>query len=262
MILKRVVALLALVTGVLGLVACVAAFYPVWLVQSRLDQANERAFTLLDKGLASAEDRVRGVQKRVQESKQGVSEIVQGVRAWSASRAKERLVPAAEIERRIEKLAGHLQTADEWMETSTELIRGMQQIMELFGAAVDLSSLKDVLDELGSIRSKLQETEQRVTGVREFMHDRAGESEQNRLSRVLKLLGSIDLSATAINNLLEDSIARLSQLDAEAQQWKARVGHYISLTALGAYLVLAWLAVGQGALCLCGWKGCRSRSWE
>src|SRR5262249_51654845 len=163
-------------------VACMAGVYPAWLVGSRLEQTNERVFVTLDKGLTSAQDRVRAVQKRLRESKTRTSEIAHNLRDWSTSKAKERLESAGAIERRAEKLAGHLQTAHQWLETSTESIRGIQHILELVawvGAPVDPIALDKVLEELTSIQGSLQEAERSINGIREFTVNRAGESEEN-----------------------------------------------------------------------------------
>jgi chromosome segregation ATPase len=264
MLFKRLVGLFALAAGFLGLVACITGGYWVWHLASRIDQANESVFATVDKGLASAQDRIRGVQKRVRESKMSTGKIAQNLRDWSKSRAKERLVSTVEIQQRADKLAGHLQTADQWLVTATETIRGLQHVLELgavLGAPVDPLSLEKVLDELTSIQGRLQDTEQPISDVRDFAVDRAGESEENRLSRVLKLLASTELATGAINTRLEDSVTRLSQMQTEAQQLKTRIGNYILRTTIECYLVLAWIAAGQVALCLCGWRNCRrSRS--
>jgi hypothetical protein len=44
MLFKRVMPLLALAAGSLGLVACIAGAYPISLVKTRLDRTNERVF--------------------------------------------------------------------------------------------------------------------------------------------------------------------------------------------------------------------------
>jgi chromosome segregation ATPase len=261
---ERVVALLALAAGFLGAVACLAGIYAVWLAGSRLDQANTRVFATLDKGLASAQDRVRGVQERLRKSKIRTGEIAQNIRDWSTSNARDRLVSELEIERRAERLAGHLQTIDQWLETITESIRDIQQILELeaqVGAPGDTPSLNNVLEEFTSIRSVLAETERSINSIREFSVHRAGESEENRLSRVFKLLASMELTSAAIDTRLENLVNRLSQIQAEAQQMKARISKYILLATLAGYVVLAWIAAGQAALFRCGWKNCcRNRS--
>ena len=61
MLLKRVVALLALAGGSLGLLPHVGSL-PLSLAKIRLDRTNDRVFATIDKGLASAQDRVRVVQ--------------------------------------------------------------------------------------------------------------------------------------------------------------------------------------------------------
>jgi hypothetical protein len=259
MLFKRTLALLALAVGFLGIIASMAGGYSVSMVGSRLDQANERLFMALDNGFSSAQVRVRGVQTRLRESKISAGEIAQNIRDWGAGKAKERLVPAVEIENRADKLAGRLQTVNQWLEIAMESIRGMQQMLDLgalFGAPVDRVSLENVLEELMSIQGKLQETEQSINGVHEFMLNRMDESEENRFSRVVKLLSRTELAVGAIDTRLEASLSRLSQIQTDAQQLKARIGNYILLATIGGYLILAWIAVGQVALCKCGWKNC------
>jgi hypothetical protein len=257
MVFKRFMALLALAAGFLGVVACMLAVYPIWLVGFRLVRTNERVFVAVDKSLASAQDRVHRVQKRLRESKISTSEITQSLRDWSKSKAKERFMSTVETERRADKLAGHLQTAQQRLETATESIRGIQDVLELgagVGAPVDAMSLEKVLEALTSIQDRLQETERSVNGIRELAVNQVGASEDNRLSRIFRLLSNTEVIAGAMDDRLEDSLARLSQVQADAQQWQARISHYILLTTLAGSMLLAWIAAGQAALCLCGWK--------
>ena len=164
-----------------------------------------------------------------------------------------------EIESRAEKLAGHLQTADSWLETSAESIRSVQQVLELgnsIGAPLDPASLEEVLENITSLRSTLQQTERTVDGIREFTANKEGESEENRLSRVTKLLGRILVTIGEIDTRLEETVTRLSELQADARQLKATTSGYILVTTIGCYVLLAWIAAGQAALCLWGWTNC------
>ena len=70
----------------------------------------------------------------------------------------------------------------------------------------------------------------------------------------LKLLANTELTASAIDTRLEDTANRLSQIHADAQRLKTRISHDMMVTTIGAYFVFAWIAVGQAALCLFGWK--------
>jgi chromosome segregation ATPase len=264
MLLKRVVALLALAAGFLGFVACITGTYPISLLKTRLDRTNERVFATIDKGLASAQDRVREVQGRVRESKIRTSEIAPKLRDWRASKAKERLASAVEVKSRVETIIGRLQTADQLLQKSMDSIGGIRQAFQwlvLIGVPADSISPEKVLEELTSTQDKLRDIEKSINGVGEFTVNRVGESEDNRLSRVFELLSKTELTAGAIDTRLEDSANRVSQMQADAQQLKARISHYILFTTIGGYLVFAWLAAGQAALCLFGWKNCsRSKS--
>jgi DNA repair ATPase RecN len=264
MLFNRLAWLLALTLGFLGVVACMAGVYAVWSVGSRFERANDKVFAMIDNGLESSKDRVRGVQMRVKESKITSTEISQTLRDWGTGKAKERLVAQSNIESRAEKLAGHLQTADSWLETSAESIRSVQQLLEVansIGAPLDPASLEEVLEKLTSLRSTLQQTERTVDGIREFAVNKEGESEENRLSRVTKLLGRILVTISEIDTRLEEVVTRLSELRSDARQLKDRFSSYILLATICGYLVLAWIAAGQAALFLCGWKNCcRSRS--
>jgi hypothetical protein len=258
------VALLALAFGVIGVVACMAGVYAVWSLESRLDRTNDKVFATLDSGFASAQDLVRRVQARVAEAKITTTEIGRKLRDRSRTEAKERLVAQLEIESRVEKLAGHLQTAESWLETSTESIRSVQRVLELgnsIGVPMDPTSLEEVLANITSLRSTLKEAERAVDGIRAFTTDEEGESEENRLSRVTKLLGRILVTIGEIDTRLEESITRLSGLRADARQLKATTSAYILVTTIGCYMLLAWIAAGQAALYWWGWTNrCSSRS--
>lgn len=264
MLLKRVLALLALAFGLLGVVASTAAVYAVWLLGSGLQQANEKVFATIDRGLASSQERVRGVQKRVKESEITTTEVTQKLRDWTATNARERLVSQLDIENRAVKLGGQLRTVDTWLETTTESIRGVQRVLELgnsLSASADSASLGDELTKLEEVQGRLQQAEQTVDGIRAFATVKEGEPEQSRLSRVTKLLGRTQLIISGIDKSLENSAARLAELRTDAQQMKATTSNSIWSATIGCYLLLAWILAGQAALCLCGWSNCcRSRS--
>jgi len=256
---KRVMGLLALAFGFLGVVTCMAGVYAVSLLGSRLERTNEKAFAMIGKGLASAQDRVHGVQKRLKESKITTTEIGQRLLDWGKRNAKERLVSRHEIESRVEKLAGHLQTAESWLGTSTESIQNVQGVLQLCNAAgvpVDPASLEELLENITSLRSRLQQTEQTVDGIRAFMANKAGESGEERFSGVTKFLGRILVTTDEIDTRLEESATRLSELQTDARQSKATTSAYILVTTIGCYVLLAWIAAGQAALCLWGWTNC------
>jgi hypothetical protein len=261
--LKRWMWMIAMLAGVLGVVGCVAGLYLVWFTGSRLTQVNERAFGTVDKGLTVTQDRLRGVQQRIKESETKTSEIAQNLKNWSANNVKDRLVSSIEIEKRAENLAGHLQTADGWLQASEETVRGVMNLLELgdlAGARLDGARLEKVLEGFTSIRTKLQEMEQAVSDVKSFSVSREGESEENRFSRVLKLLATTKAGASRIDSRLLDLLGHLSQMQIDSAAAKQRLDNYIVLLTILCYLLLLWIAAGQVALGLYGWKNRRAGS--
>jgi hypothetical protein len=255
MLFRRFVATLMVALGLLGLAACAVGVYAVWKTEARLQQANDRAFALIDRGLGAVEDRVRRAQQRVEQSRITTSEITHGLRDWATKEAKDRLVAKLEIESRTEKLAGQLHAADLWVEDSTDSVRNAQKILELsqsLGAGVDPASLEEALGTIASIRGRLQEAEQSVAEVRGFATAVEGESDENRVVRVLKILARVVVTITDIGPRLHRLAARIADTRADAQATKARTSNYIYWAAIGCTVILAWIAAGQLALCVWG----------
>ena len=123
-----------------------------------------------------------------------------------------------DLETRTEKLAGQLHAADLWLEASTDSVRDIQQVLELgrsLGAEVDPASLEEALETLAGIRGQLQEAEQSVDEIRGFATAVGGESDENRVARVLKLLARVVVTITEIGPRLDRLAARISDTRAE-----------------------------------------------
>jgi hypothetical protein len=259
MFLKRAAAVLALLFGSIGVVACMAGIYGAWWLGSRLDQANEKLFSTVDKGLASAEERIAVAQKRAKDSRITSSEIGDKLRIWRAREAKERLASLLEIDGQAEKLTSQLETVDLWMDTSAESIRGVQRALELArlaGADVEPESLNDVLEKVVSLRETLQQAAQTVDVIRDFATGKQSEADNNRLLRVTRVIARLLVTIGDIDTRLEEFVMRLSQLRTRAQQLNEKTTNYILLTTVGCYFILAWIGAGQAALCRCGWQNC------
>ena len=75
MLFRRLVGILALTFGLVGVAACGAGAYGVWLVQSRLNRANDKVFDAADRGLSAVQDRIPIAQERVREAKITTDEV-------------------------------------------------------------------------------------------------------------------------------------------------------------------------------------------
>jgi hypothetical protein len=260
MLFHRASAILALALGVVGVAGCAAAAYGVWLVASRLHRANDQVFDAIDRGLGSVQDRLPLVQQRVRDSKITTAEITEAVGAWTAKKVQDRIVSQLEIESRTEKLSAQLQAAELRLDASTEVVLDVRRVIELgqnLGARVDPASTDEVLGLLASLRGTAQQAEQAVDGVRRFATPAAGESVEDRLARVAKVLARILLTLVEVDRRLDEFATRLAEVRGAARQSRARTSNYITLWSVVCYGLLAWVAAGQVALCHWGWSHCR-----
>jgi DNA repair ATPase RecN len=258
MFFKRVAGFLALVFGFVGVAACLAAIYGICVLGARLQHANDVVFHAVDKGLASAQERARGLKKSVEDSRITTSEIKDRLKDLGIREAKERVTARFEIESRAERLAGRLETADEFLENSTGTIRLMQQFLELgqsFGASTDPAALANLLESFEEARARLQQTRKTVERIQSLATGKDGEAEDSRLFRMTKLVARTLLTISEIDTRLDDAVARLEEMRTDAQQRQAAVSQYILLATIAGCVLFAWIAAGQAALCWCGWKG-------
>ncbi len=79
-----------------------------------------------------------------------------------------------------------------------------------------------------------------------------GESDENRVARVLKILARIIVTITDIGPRLDRLATRIADAQADAKVAKTRTSRYIFWAAIGCTVILAWIAAGQLALCVVG----------
>jgi hypothetical protein len=104
--------------------------------------------------------------------------------------------------------------------------------------------LKEASESVGRIRESSSEAA--ADGPRE-----EGFNQVVQLAvRVIATLGSMDSRCESLGK-------RLAEIQAKARGAKIKATRWIRMTAIGVTLLIGWLAAGQGALCVFGWKGLR-----
>ncbi len=260
MFIRRAAGIIALAFGVIGVAGCAAGAYGVWLLAARLDRANDKVFDAIDRGLGAVEDRLPAVQRRVKDAKITTAEISDTVQTWATKKVRDRVVSELEVESRVEKLSGHLQTADVRLEASTESVLEVRRMIELgqsLGARVDPASMDQVLELLAALQAQVQQAEQAVDEVRKFATPAPGETIEDRVLRIAKVMARLLLTLSDVDRRIDHFAARLSEVRADARQLKERTSRYILLGSVVCYALLAWAAAGQIALGRCGWRLCR-----
>ena len=258
---RRSFALVATVVGCLGVIASALGTYGVWFLGSRLGQANDRVFAAFDKGLMSAEEHLEEVQRRVEASKSAARRFADELRGRATTAATQRAAEL-DIDGRVENLSGRIQVADAWLAAATGHVHSLQQLLgvrEVVLAPGGTALIEDVLAGLAAVRAALQQAAQAVDVIRDVATRNRDESRANRVARVEVALDRVLASVGPIDVDLGRTTSRLSDARADAQLLAARVSRLISLATIGGYVLMLWIAVGQLALWLWGWRGWRSQ---
>jgi len=248
----RLLNLLTLSLGVLGVVVCIAAAVVAWMTGVRLHQINDRLFDRVDQALVSSRDRVLDAQKRVEAAKITTEDVRQGVQAWARREAKERIASRPEVDRTVDRLAGGLQQADAWMEMSGTSLQAVQLALETahsLGAAADATVVDPWLERLGALRGQLTQATETVGAIKDRV-DRAaaGETLEERISRLAQLALRVVATLGEIDSRLGQVADGLVATRARGQQVRDRTHRYILTGQVCALLLAAWMAAGQVSL--------------
>ncbi len=259
--LTRLLPLLATVLGLLGTVVCVAAIAVVWFAGSRLSETNEIAFDRIDNALAAVGVRVGDAQTRVEESKITTEDIRQSVRSWTGKEANERLASRLDVEEKAQRLVAGLQQADVWLEASGASMQRVQQALVMgssLGAPVNAELVDPLLEQLGEVRGRLQQTTETVDGIRERVTKTTEDNGlEGRVDELAQLAVRVVATLGEVDSRLGESAVKVADAQTNAQQLGSKTHTYIVAMGICAVLLIAWMMAGQVALCRYGWKGYR-----
>jgi chromosome segregation ATPase len=258
---KRGLASLGMVFGFLGVAGCLAATLVVLSFGTRLLRTNDRAFALVDRTLASAHDRVLSAQRRVQESRITAEDIGQNIRQWATLEIPRKIASRLQVERKSEKLTLTLQQTCVWLETSAALIQTAQETLnwrDPSGNSADAPSEEPVAGQLVELLERLQQAVDSVDKIREIATASLREEpSEDRIARAIQMAARITATFTEVDARLGETADRLSEWQAQLKPQQIRIHNYIVIGVILAILFLTWLAAGQTALCVYGWKNLR-----
>jgi hypothetical protein len=259
---RRLLAFLAMALGLLGIVACALGGYGVWSVGARLNRANERAFGAIDEGLVAARERVVGVQGRVADYKGATDTIAKLARGRAGQRALESVAARLDLESKADNLAQRLGQADAVLDAAGEAVEGVKQVLETadtLGVQANGAVVDEVFENLTKLRGMVQQAQATAAEVRDVAAklDEPG-SREERWAQVGRLLARVLAALTDVDTRLATAADRLAGARPRMTEREAETKRYIDAGTVAGLLLLAWVAAGQVALFVSGWKIRRS----
>jgi hypothetical protein len=128
------------------------------------------------------------------------------------------------------------------------------------GAPVDAELVDSLLEQLGEVRGRLQQTTETVDGIRERV-TKATEDEglEGRIDELAQLALRVVATLGEVDSRLGESADKVADAQTKAQQLNSKTHSYLVIMGICAVLLIAWMMAGQVALCRLGWKGYRQR---
>jgi hypothetical protein len=253
MFVRRLVGLVALLFGFVGVLASGYGIYAAWQVESSARQASDRVFAAVDNGFVVATDKVASVRQRLAEHRVTASEITRDVREWVADGGRERLQQRLDIEHRSAVVAERLRTVDVQLESAAEMTETARKLIDLgrsAGASMNPETADQVLGKIARLREALGVAERAIDDV----HKAASEPDDRWSATVRTLLVQVAAAILDADGYLAAVEEKLDAARAAARQTQADANDGIFHIALLATVILVWIAAGQAALCGYGWR--------
>lgn len=260
-LLKRFFCVTGLIVGGLGVFVCAALVAGVWIADAQLCHATRGVCEKLDGTLSRVSDRAQRAEQRLDEASMAVGDVYGVLGKIAKQQAVDRLRLRFEVGGKAERLAGMLDQADTWMETSEasiELVRRATDAANRAGAALDTSSLDRLQKEVESLRSDLQRAGSFVDRIRD---DAGREDEEAAVRQRVEQAAALALQVIVALDLVKARMpifkAKISEAKRELDFIESRLLAWIHTTATVLTLVLLWMLAGQLALCHSAWWGFR-----
>jgi hypothetical protein len=258
---QRILHLLSLIVGFVGLCACIAAIIAIWFINARLIVGAEKLFAVIDDTLVQVQQRADQAQDQVQSLKITTSDIGRNVKEWTQAEASGRLASQIAIGEKAERLASGLQQADQWLEVAESSVQVVQKAFEVAGS-IGLHVRSDrpdrLLKEVGSLRNRLADALEPVENIRQRATEVRDEGlPLQRLEPIMDLALRVIATLSSVDAQIETFQGQLLEMQTKAQDAKAVALRSIRIAAIVTSLLFGWMAAGQYSLCYLGWRGLR-----
>ncbi|MEM8671366.1 MAG: hypothetical protein AAGG48_27850 [Planctomycetota bacterium] len=264
-ILKRIAALVAIILGFLGAIACLALIVGSLVAGTRLRDATSSTYADVDGLFTQAKSRVRQVQEIADDAMVTTSDVRDSLSDWSKRTTRERLREELDerfaLERRTRDLSDALTKADSFAEMSADSITLAIKVTEIAnraGANVDSEGLELLLQQITRLRGSLSDAVDDVNNVSNELN-MSGDSEdlRDRLEATVELVGRVLVTLKSVQSGIVTFEVNLENAQRRVAETESQLIDWIQWVTLVLVLLFAWSFAGQFALARVGWTTVR-----
>lgn len=254
---KRLFGLLVLVLGLVGLIGCIAVLGLASANRARLQHKTTQVFAELDQFLLLVDGRLVQTQKRVNTAKLTTKTIEKTLQGWTTRESRRLLSHRLEVVEKTQYLASALEQADEWLAFSESVVELAKRGLSLGQDRQEIAkSIDRLVADLAVLRGQIEEAQKLVADLRERIHefddeDAVGEHVGQAADLVLRVTVTLDV----VDTRLADIRTGVSQTQSQLQEFDGTVRQWITWGVVAVGVLSLWMAAGQVALSLFGWRG-------
>jgi chromosome segregation ATPase len=255
---KPTTAYLAIVLGVIGLVACMAGLIALWVARPRVLESSAEILAAADDGLKLVEERATHVDElvsKIQSSLDPVSSKILKLADKSAPTPedeKELKVSAEDLSERLQQVGPIVETAESavaFLHKSSRLTRSVQQsgfrIPNGKALAEDAEESSQPLSRMAVNLKQLHEKLAMVSGSKQ--------GQKEIVANLVQATRDVDENLKSVTSLLQRVREKAVALGTDVEKLHTKVPAWTNWTAVIGSLVLTWMGLGQFVLFRKGW---------
>ena len=255
---NRLLGIVGISLGGIGIVVCAATMIAIWIVSVRIGRLTETLFRKMDQSLVVVRQRVVQTQDRVAVATTTSKDVEEMLRDWGRREAGQQLASRLNAAERTERLASALEQADSWLELAESSTDRIQDILSM-NAATDASSETTIVSKLtadiSAVRAQFADVMDLVASLRDRIADATDEkSAKQRIEQAVQFALRVPGMLGSINSRLEAFVDRLSLAQNQLQDLKTRTRRWILVITIGVTLLTLLMTAGQVALCWLAWR--------
>jgi chromosome segregation ATPase len=258
-ILKRIVAVVIMVTSVLVLVLGLAGIAGTWMVRSRLDDGLGRIMTAAEAEAVGAQQELDRLDAALAQASTQIAAVEQEVQALGTDLDQNKPLLTALTDKLGVDLAPLAARAREMMDTIRETVAAVNSVVETINALSFVSKPIPELEKLNALAEEIDTFEAEVQNLRLTIEQRRSEIIAGGVSIVTtpaaRIRGGLDRAQATVSGYNQ----RLGTLQENLSALGATVGQWLTWLAVILTLILLWLALSQAALFVLGWRALRGQ---
>ena len=258
-ILKRIAAVVIMVTSVLVLVLGLAGIAGTWMVRSRLDDGLGRIMTAAEAEAVGAQQELDRLDAALAQASTQIAAVEQEVQALGTDLDQNKPLLTALTDRLDVDLAPLAARAREMMDTIRETVAAVNSVVETINALSFVSKPIPELENLNALAEEIDSFEAEVQNLRLTIEQRRSEIIAGGVSIVTtpaaRIRGGLDRAQATVSGYSQ----RLGTLQENLSALGATVGQWLTWLAVILTLILLWLALSQAALFVLGWRALRGQ---